>query len=107
MHKPARHKYIFIYYSSISCNVLRHLFCRISVSPVHGFLVSLACAASAEHSLVNLPATIKQNRCRDDGLESLIISVNVVLSERITAQQALDHCLEVEELRPYPSIHRT
>jgi len=65
--------------------------------------LSLACAASAEESVVDLLATIKQNWCCDDGLESLTISVEVVLFERTTAQQTLNHCLEVEESRPHPS----
>ena len=109
MRKPARHKSIFIYYSYISYNLPRHLFCRILNSPVHGFLVSLSSLVQPQQkrSIVNLPATIKQNWCRDDGLESLMISVEVVLSERTTAQQALDHYLEVKESRPHPSwIHR-
>jgi len=72
---------------------------------VHGFLVSLSSLVQPQQkrSIVNLPATIKQNWCRDDGLESLMISVEVVLSERTTAQQALDHYLEVKESRPHPS----
>ena len=111
MRKPTRHKYIFTYYSFISCNIPRApcpgissvVYLTLQCMVFWSLSLSLACAASAEESVVDLLATIKQNWCCDDGLESLTISVEVVLFERTTAQQTMNHCLEVEESRPHPS----
>jgi hypothetical protein len=52
-------------------NVLWHVFCRVFDSEVLGFLVRLVPAAKAEESLLDLPASIEQNRRGDNGHESL------------------------------------
>ena len=69
MHVPAGDLRYTLHYSSISRNVSCQVLCRVFDSEVLGFLIFLVPAAEAEEPSVDLPATIEQNWCRDDGHE--------------------------------------
>ena len=77
------------------------LFHRVFGSTVHGF----ATAAFAEESVVSLPATINQNRHRDDGYESLRFPGGFVQLWKTTDHRTLSHCLAIVESKsPPPKI---
>ena len=82
-------------HSSIPRNVLWHVFCRVFDSEVLGLLVRLVPAAEAEVPVVNLPASIEQDRRGDDGHESLRSHDDFVRLWKTTARQTLDHCLAI------------
>ena len=85
--------------------MLRELFCCEFNFIVHGFLVPLIPAAAAEESVVNLLATVEQNRRRDDGHESLSFLGSFVRPWTNPDRHNLGRCLTiVEPLPPLPHI---
>jgi hypothetical protein len=64
---------------------------------VLGIFVRLVPAAEAEEPVVDLPASIKQNRGGDDGHESLRFPGGIVRLWKTTARQTLDHCPAIVE----------
>ena len=88
------------HYSSIARNVLWKGFCHVFDSEVLHF----GAAAEAEESFVDLPASIEQNRCGDDGHESLRFKAasDFVRLWKTTVCQILDHCLAIVESKSPP-----
>jgi len=89
-----------------------HLFHRVFDSRVHSIHVSSIVVAAAEESIVNLSTTTEQNRCRDDGHESLRFLSSFVQLRKTIDCQTLGRYLAIVEsklpplwtLRPRPSI---